>query len=104
LRAAIYEAFQGPVTVEWALVTVDAQETESEVEAIRAATHGAGLDIVGSHGMQAHAYPRMLDMIADGRVEPAGLLGETTTLACAAARLHDPDGFGGAGITVIDRF
>ena len=62
------------------------------------------LEIVGSHGMQAHAYPRMLDMIADGRLDPAGLLGETTTLSRAAEQLHDPGGFGGAGVTVIDRF
>jgi alcohol dehydrogenase len=62
------------------------------------------LEIVGSHGMQAHAYPRMLRMIAAGRLDPAGLLGGTTTLSHAAARLHLADGFGGAGITVIDRF
>lgn len=62
------------------------------------------LEIAGSHGLQAHAYPRMLDMIADGRLDPAGLLGGTTTLSRAAEQLHDPRGFGGAGVTVIDRF
>jgi alcohol dehydrogenase len=62
------------------------------------------LQIVGSHGLQAHAYPRMLGMIADGRLDPAGLLSGTTTLSRAAERLHDAGGFGGAGVTVIDRF
>jgi len=62
------------------------------------------LEIAGSHGMQAHAYPRMLQLIEDGRLRPEKLLGETTTLALAAERLHDPDGFATAGITVIDRF
>jgi alcohol dehydrogenase len=62
------------------------------------------LEIAGSHGMQAHVYPQMLQMIEDGRLKPDKLLGDTTTLALAAERLHDPDGFADAGITVIDRF
>jgi len=62
------------------------------------------LEVAGSHGMQAHAYPAMLEMIEDGRLRPEKLLGETTTLDLAAERLHDPDGFATAGITVIDRF
>jgi alcohol dehydrogenase len=62
------------------------------------------LEIAGSHGMQAHVYPQMLEMIEHGRLKPDKLLGDTTTLARAAERLHDPDGFTAAGITVIDRF
>lgn len=62
------------------------------------------LEIAGSHGMQAHVYPQMLAMIEHGRLKPDKLLGDTTTLARAAERLHDPDGFTAAGITVIDRF
>lgn len=32
------------------------------------------LEIVGSHGMAAHAYPRMLAMVMDGRLDPARLI------------------------------
>ena len=62
------------------------------------------LEIAGSHGMQAHAYPRLLAMIEEGRLDPGRLLGGTTTLSSAAEHLHDPDAFRSAGITVIDRF
>lgn len=38
------------------------------------------LRIIGSHGMAAHAYPRMLAMIADGRLAPDRLISHTITL------------------------
>ena len=34
------------------------------------------LEIVGSHGMQAHRYEEMLRMIASGVLEPAKLIGK----------------------------
>ncbi|MBT8078359.1 MAG: zinc-dependent alcohol dehydrogenase family protein [Gammaproteobacteria bacterium] len=42
------------------------------------------LEIVGSHGMQAHAYGEMLQMIDDGRLAPRKLVGSTTDLESAA--------------------
>ncbi len=39
------------------------------------------LEIIGSHGMAAHAYPRMLDMIASGQLAPAALVARTVGLA-----------------------
>jgi alcohol dehydrogenase len=41
------------------------------------------LTIAGSHGMSARDYPAMLAMIADGRIDPALLIGEITDLAGA---------------------
>lgn len=64
---------------------------------------GWELEIYGSHGMAAHAYPEMLDMIAAGKLQPARLIGERITLEDAPAALMDMDSFPGTGITVIDR-
>lgn len=65
---------------------------------------GRELEIIGSHGMQAHRYPEMLAMIADGRLEPKKLTGERVTLDEATERLINADCFAGLGVTVIDRF
>lgn len=62
------------------------------------------LEILGSHGMAAHAYPQMLQMIERGRLDPARLVGRTITLDEAAAALPRMDRFEGTGVTVIDRF
>jgi alcohol dehydrogenase len=62
------------------------------------------LEILGSHGMQAHRYPAMLGMIQAGSLEPRKLIGKTISLADAPAELADMDSFKGTGVTVIDRF
>ncbi|MDH5345168.1 MAG: alcohol dehydrogenase, partial [Gammaproteobacteria bacterium] len=62
------------------------------------------LELVGSHGMQAHQYPRMLEMIRDGRLQPDRLVRQTVDLERAAAALGDPGALHVAGVTVIDRF
>ena len=62
------------------------------------------LEILGSHGMQAHEYGRMLDMIWDGRLRPETLIRQTVSLDTAAAALGRPDQLHVAGVTVIDRF
>ena len=62
------------------------------------------LELVGSHGMQAHAYVRMLEMIKDGQLDPARLVAGTVDLAGAAAALGEPGSLNPAGVTVIDRF
>jgi alcohol dehydrogenase len=38
------------------------------------------LTVAGSHGMSARDYPEMLAMIADGRLDPASLIGSVTDL------------------------
>jgi alcohol dehydrogenase len=62
------------------------------------------LEIVGSHGLQAHEYDRMLQMILSGKLDPQELLGQTVDLEHAAIALSDPGELQVAGVTVIDRF
>ena len=62
------------------------------------------LEIVGSHGMQAHEYDRMLQMILRGELQPGRLVGQRVTLEQAAATLGDPGKIQTAGVSVIDQF
>ena len=62
------------------------------------------LEIVGSHGMQAHEYDRMLQMILSGELQPGRLVGQRVTLEHAAATLGDPGKIQTAGVSVIDQF
>lgn len=62
------------------------------------------LEILGSHGMQAHEYGRMLGMIQDGRLQPKQLIRQTVNLDSAARALGKPADWQVAGVTVIDRF
>ncbi len=62
------------------------------------------LEILGSHGMQAHRYDAMLALIQSGKLDPARLVGRTIALSEAPAELVALDNFSGAGVTVIDRF
>ncbi len=62
------------------------------------------LELVGSHGMQAHEYDRMLRMIADKKLKPGKLVRQTVDLETAARALGNPAGLHVAGVTVIDRF
>lgn len=65
---------------------------------------GRELEIIGSHGMQAHRYPEMLEMIRMGKLEPQKLIGITVTLEESVIELADMNSFSGTGVTVIDRF
>ena len=62
------------------------------------------LEIIGSHGMQAHRYPAMLEMIRTGALQPAKLLGRTITLDEAAQALPHLDRDTSTGVTVIGAF
>jgi alcohol dehydrogenase len=62
------------------------------------------LEIIGSHGMQAHAYPGMLQLITSGKIEPQAMLGRTINLEQAANALMRMDGYPDPGVTVIDKF
>ncbi len=62
------------------------------------------LELLGSHGMQAHAYGPMLAMIAAGKLDPARLVTRTITLAESGQALAEMGTFPHAGVTVIDRF
>lgn len=62
------------------------------------------LEMIGSHGMQAHAYPEMMRMIGAGRLKPSLLLERTVGLAEGTAVLMDMAAFPTTGVVVIDRF
>jgi alcohol dehydrogenase len=62
------------------------------------------LEIYGSHGMQAHRYPQMLEMILSGQLKPQVLVNELVTLDQAPARLAGMNRFEKPGITVINSF
>jgi alcohol dehydrogenase len=62
------------------------------------------LEIYGSHGMQAHNYPALLQMIEAGKLQPQKLIGNIISLADAATALPQMDQFPGQGITVINQF
>jgi alcohol dehydrogenase len=62
------------------------------------------LEILGSHGMQAHQYDGMLEMILAGKLQPSQLIGKRVSLEESLQEFVHMDRFQGAGITVIDSF
>ncbi len=65
---------------------------------------GQEIELLGSHGMQAHRYDAMLDMIENGKLDPARLVGEKISLEDAPKALIGMDKFTSIGATVITRF
>ena len=59
------------------------------------------LEIYGSHGMPARDYPAMLDMIGDGSLRPADLVGKVIRLGDAGEALASMDQSTVAGMTVV---
>ena len=62
------------------------------------------LEILGSHGMQAHRYDALFAMIEAGKLSPEKLIGRTITLEQSIDALVNMDKFGGAGVTVVTEF
>jgi alcohol dehydrogenase len=62
------------------------------------------LELLGSHGMPAHAWPGMLDMIRRGRLDPRQLVRRTVSLEDAGEELTAMGRFARVGVVVIDRF
>lgn len=62
------------------------------------------LEVMGSHGMQAHAYPEMLRMIHSGKIAPEKLIGRRIPLEDAVEALTSMDSFQENGMVMIDRF
>ncbi|MGB2956391.1 MAG: zinc-dependent alcohol dehydrogenase family protein [Anaerolineales bacterium] len=62
------------------------------------------LEILGSHGMQAHKYPELLAMIKAGKLSPDKLIGKTISLEESLVELTNMDTFSGTGIKVINAF
>ncbi|MCL2732384.1 MAG: zinc-dependent alcohol dehydrogenase family protein [Actinomycetia bacterium] len=59
------------------------------------------LELLGSHGMAAHAYPEMMRLVAAGVLRPDLLVGEVIGLDAAPAALAALSHGSPAGVTVI---
>jgi len=62
------------------------------------------LEIYGSHGIQAHRYPALLDLITTNRLHPEKLITRRISLTDSLTALPAMDSFPGIGVAVIDRF
>lgn len=62
------------------------------------------LEILGSHGMQAHRYDALFAMIEAGKLAPEKLIGRTITLEQSIDALMNMDKFETAGVTVVTEF
>ncbi len=62
------------------------------------------LELIGSHGMQAHAFGPMLDLITAGKLQPAKLISKTVTLEESPKVLENMGDFPDSGVVVIDQF
>jgi len=60
------------------------------------------LEIYGSHGIQAHRYNAIWEMIKHGRINPQLLIGKTVTLEDAIPELMNMNNFNSLGITIIN--
>ncbi|MEM7280967.1 MAG: zinc-dependent alcohol dehydrogenase family protein [Pseudomonadota bacterium] len=59
------------------------------------------LEILGSHGMQAHRYPQMMEMIQAGKLQPEKLVGERISLEQSVDALVNTPKEKSPGIAVI---
>ncbi len=62
------------------------------------------LELIGSHGMQAHAYGPVLEMIVSGKLQPAKLINRTVSLEESLDVLQSMAESPPTGVVVIDRF
>jgi len=60
------------------------------------------LALLGSHGMAAHAYPELLELVRSGVLRPNLLVTSTITLDAAPAALAALGASPGAGMTVVE--
>jgi alcohol dehydrogenase len=59
------------------------------------------LEMIGSHGLQAHAYPSLFELIERGKLDPAQLVERELPLDQAPRELASLDGYRGCGVTVF---
>jgi alcohol dehydrogenase len=62
---------------------------------------GQELEWLGSHGMAAHSYPELLDLVAAGKLKPAELITRTISLDEVPGALDALTAGTPAGVTVI---
>ena len=59
------------------------------------------LEIIGSHGMQAHQYAGMFELIQQKNIPLDRMIGKVLNLEEGAKALMEMDGFGSLGIQII---
>jgi len=62
------------------------------------------LEILGSHGMQAHKYHEIIEMIKVGKLTPEKLLQKRVSLEESIKILPEMNKFKSSGVTVINSF
>lgn len=62
------------------------------------------LKILGSHGMQAHRYSQIFEMISNGLIDPSKLITDVVDLQQGVDLLVQMDNNPPLGVAVIDRF
>jgi alcohol dehydrogenase len=62
---------------------------------------GWELKLLGSHGMQARAYPALFELIDAGRLDPLQLIDRVTTLDEAPQALASMNEYRGRGVTIF---
>lgn len=62
------------------------------------------LEILGSHGMQAHKYPEMLALIKEKRLQPEKLIERTLSLQEVLTALPNMNSFENKGVLIVDSF
>jgi alcohol dehydrogenase len=75
------------------------EHADTEVPMARIIAHE--LEILGSHGMQAHRYGAMLQMIETGKLAPQRLITRRIGLNEAPHALMEMGNFPGTGVTII---
>lgn len=60
------------------------------------------LEILGSHGMAAHSYPPMLELVRSGAVRPDLLVTSAIPLAASPEALAAMGTAPGQGVTVVE--
>lgn len=63
---------------------------------------GWEIQLVGSHGMQAHAYPELFGLIEDGKLTPERLIDRVLPLESAPQELAGMQDYSGCGVTVFE--
>ena len=62
------------------------------------------LELIGSHGMQAHAFGPMMEMITSGKLQPGKMIGKTVSLEESLDVLQSMGEASPTGVVVIDQF
>jgi alcohol dehydrogenase len=71
---------------------------------LQALVYARQITIMGTRGIAASRFPDLFAMVASGLMDPARLITKRIPLEEAGDALAAMDHYGGAGITVIDRF